>query len=104
MSNGVVGEMSGDHDDCPVCGAAPFCCNCEEVKPAKIEKRRWPDAKIVNIASGGFVSLTLRISLFELSEEDRQFVFGLIEAMNRYAALCGDETSGPCAVSVEEGR
>ena len=41
-------------------------------------------AKRVELKSGGSLTLELSLDVFDLSEHDRQFVFGLIDEFNKY--------------------
>ena len=41
---------------------------------------------VVNLESGGTVTLSVAVDLFQLSERDRSFVLGLIDLTKGYAA------------------
>jgi len=49
--------------------------------------------KTVALESGGQLSVSYSVDLFELSRTDREFVFGLIDALREYEAKTGKETS-----------
>jgi hypothetical protein len=42
--------------------------------------------KTIPLRSGGQLSLSVSVDLFELSEDDRTFVFGLIDSLKKYAS------------------
>jgi hypothetical protein len=44
-----------------------------------------PASKLISLPSGGQVTLSFNGNFFQLSKEDREFVYGLLDAMTAYA-------------------
>ena len=49
------------------------------------------DSRSLTLRSGGTVTLTVSVNLFDLSTEDRGFVLGLIDAMRTYEQEAGNQ-------------
>jgi hypothetical protein len=51
----------------------------------EVENATTGTKKTISLRSGGQLSLSVSVDLFELSEGDRTFVFGLIDSLKKYA-------------------
>jgi hypothetical protein len=52
------------------------------------------DLKHITLQSGGELSISISVDLFELSKSDRDFVFGLIDTLRSYQAKNPDGEGG----------
>lgn len=59
-------------------------------------------SRTVNLASGGTLTISATLDLFSLSPPDRNFVFGLIDELDKYEAG-GRKTAGPNDKEEKEG-
>jgi hypothetical protein len=73
--------------------------------PSPPPAQREPTYEVDLRSGGGSVRLSVQVDLFALSEEDRAFVFGLVDWVRKYQSQTGDEdpVSHPDTQSMDEG-
>lgn len=58
----------------------------DETDESEVEENGDGTKKTITLKSGGQLSIAVSVDLFELSKEDREFVFGLIDSLKEYEA------------------